>query len=99
MSKSGSSKASGRKGARTATAEGPVKVLLAEDEESFIEALMIGLSNEGFRVTVARDGSEALQLFDETEPDIFSSTSCCPSSRGSTCAAPSGRARRSPSSW
>jgi two-component system response regulator RegX3 len=52
-------------------ADGPVKVLLAEDEESFIEALVIGLTNEGFRVTVARDGSEALQLFDETGPDII----------------------------
>ncbi len=71
MSKAGTSKAPGRKGGRAATGEGPVKVLLAEDEESFIEALMIGLSNEGFRVTVARDGSEALQLFEETAPDIL----------------------------
>jgi two-component system, OmpR family, response regulator RegX3 len=56
---------------RGAVAEGPVKVLLAEDEESFIEALVIGLTNEGFRVTVARDGAEALRLFDETDPDIL----------------------------
>ena len=27
--------------------EGPVRVLLAEDEESFIDALVIGLTNEG----------------------------------------------------
>lgn len=60
-----------KKGGRAAAAEGPVKVLLAEDEESFIEALVIGLTNEGFRVTVARDGTEALALFDETEPDII----------------------------
>jgi two-component system response regulator RegX3 len=52
-------------------ADGPIKVLLAEDEESFIEALMIGLTNEGFRVTVARDGAEALRLFDEIDPDIL----------------------------
>ena len=71
MSKAGTSKATGRKGGRAATGEGPVKVLLAEDEESFIEALVIGLTNEGFRVTVARDGNEALQLFDETVPDIL----------------------------
>jgi two-component system response regulator RegX3 len=51
--------------------DGPIKVLLAEDEESFIEALQIGLTNEGFRVTVARDGAEALRLFDEIEPDIL----------------------------
>ena len=71
MSKGGSGKAGGRKGGRATASEGPVKVLLAEDEESFIEALVIGLSNEGFRVTVARDGAEALQLFEETGPDIL----------------------------
>jgi two-component system response regulator RegX3 len=43
---------------------------LAEDEESFIDALVIGLGHEGFRVVVARDGSEALRLFDESEPDV-----------------------------
>src|ERR1700744_2656364 len=51
--------------------DGPIRVLLAEDEESFIDALVIGLTNEGFRVVVARDGAEALRLFDETEPDIL----------------------------
>ena len=65
-----SSKGSGKRG-RAAPADGPVNVLLAEDEESFIEALVIGLTNEGFRVTVARDGVEALQLYEETAPDIL----------------------------
>jgi CheY-like chemotaxis protein len=65
MSKSKNS--SGRSG----SSEGPIKVLLAEDEESFIDALVIGLTNEGFRITVARDGAEALRLFDETDPDIL----------------------------
>ncbi len=60
-----------KKSGRSAANDGPVKVLLAEDEESFIEALVIGLNNEGFRVTVARDGTEALALFDETDPDII----------------------------
>jgi two-component system response regulator RegX3 len=60
-----------KRGGRGAGGDGPVKVLLAEDEESFIEALVIGLTNEGFRVTVARDGTEALALFEETEPDII----------------------------
>ena len=49
----------------------PAKVLVAEDEESFVEALVIGLGREGFEVTVARDGSEALALFDEIEPDLL----------------------------
>jgi len=48
----------------------PLTVLLAEDEESFVEALVIGLTHEGFRVTVARDGVEALHLFEENEPDL-----------------------------
>jgi two-component system response regulator RegX3 len=46
------------------------KVLLAEDEESFIDALAVGLGREGFQVTVARDGREALRLFEEDEPDL-----------------------------
>ncbi len=46
------------------------KVLLAEDDESFIDALVIGLAREGFDVTVARDGTEALRLFASVEPDL-----------------------------
>lgn len=46
------------------------KVLLAEDDESFIDALAIGLAREGFHLSVARDGNEALRLFAEIEPDI-----------------------------
>ena len=65
-----SGKGGGKRG-RAAPSDGPVNVLLAEDEESFIEALVIGLTNEGFRVTVARDGVEALQLYEETGPDIL----------------------------
>jgi two-component system response regulator RegX3 len=45
-------------------------VLLVEDEESFVDALMIGLKREGFRVEVARDGFEALDRFDTVRPDI-----------------------------
>lgn len=45
-------------------------VLVVEDEESFIEALQIGLKREGFRVEVARDGLQALDLFDIIRPDL-----------------------------
>jgi two-component system response regulator RegX3 len=45
-------------------------VLLVEDEESFVEALTVGLGREGFRVEVARDGAEALDRFDDVNPDI-----------------------------
>ena len=45
-------------------------VLLVEDEESFVDALTVGLKKEGFRVEVARDGLEALNKFDATRPDV-----------------------------
>ena len=46
------------------------RVLLAEDDESFVDALVIGLAREGFDVTVAKDGTEALRLFAEVKPDL-----------------------------
>jgi len=45
-------------------------VLVVEDEESFVEALRVGLAREGFRVQVARDGLDALDLFDAVRPDV-----------------------------
>ena len=45
-------------------------VLVVEDEDSFVEALTIGLKREGFRVKVARDGAEALDIFDAVRPDL-----------------------------
>src|SRR6188768_121568 len=45
-------------------------ILVVEDEDSFIDALTVGLKREGFRVTVARDGAEALDLFDIVRPDL-----------------------------
>jgi two-component system, OmpR family, response regulator RegX3 len=47
-----------------------VTVLVAEDEESFVDALLIGLGREGFDVHVARDGPEALAVFDAIDPDL-----------------------------
>jgi two-component system response regulator RegX3 len=53
-----------------ATGEPETSVLVVEDEESFVDALTIGLKREGFRVTVARDGAEALEVFDAVRPDL-----------------------------
>ena len=50
--------------------EKSVKVLVVEDDDAFVEALTVGLNNEGFDVTFARDGSAALDLFDKVDPDI-----------------------------
>ena len=46
------------------------RVLLVEDEESFIDALSIGLDREGFEVVVARDGLEAVALFNDGGIDV-----------------------------
>ena len=48
----------------------PTRVLLVEDEESFVEALKVGLQREGFVVDIARDGREALDRFDAVTPDL-----------------------------
>lgn len=45
-------------------------VLVVEDEESFVDALIIGLKREGFRVEVATDGMEALAMFERVKPDV-----------------------------
>ncbi len=45
-------------------------VLVVEDEESFVDALVVGLEREGFKVRVARDGIQAIELFDRFQPDL-----------------------------
>jgi two-component system response regulator RegX3 len=45
-------------------------IFVVEDEASFVEALSIGLRREGFDVVVAVDGAEALDRFDEVQPDL-----------------------------
>ena len=45
-------------------------MLLVEDEDSFVDALTIGLKREGFRVHVVKDGAAALDVFDVVDPDI-----------------------------
>ncbi len=47
-----------------------LSVLVVEDEQSFAEALTLGLGREGFAVTVSSDGADALRRFDEVDPDI-----------------------------
>jgi len=48
-----------------------ISVLIVEDEESFIDALQSGLTREGFTVTVARDGAEALDIYESVAPDLI----------------------------
>jgi two-component system response regulator RegX3 len=45
-------------------------VLVVEDEASYVEALTIGLTREGFNVEVAVDGADALMKFEDVHPDL-----------------------------
>jgi two-component system response regulator RegX3 len=49
---------------------GQSTVLVVEDEESFVEALTVGLKREGFIVHIARDGVQALEVLDLVSPDL-----------------------------
>jgi len=57
-------------GEKTVAQRHAITVLAVDDEESFLEALGLGLEREGFEVHVARDGVEALESFARVEPDI-----------------------------
>ena len=45
-------------------------IFVVEDEPSFVDALTIGLTREGFKVEYAADGAEALERFDSVDPDL-----------------------------
>ncbi|KPP81356.1 MAG: two component phosphate responsive signal transduction system response regulator PhoB [Oceanicaulis sp. HLUCCA04] len=46
-------------------------VLVVEDEDALAELLQYNLKKEGFRVTAAADGEEAMILVDERQPDLI----------------------------
>ena len=50
--------------------EGGLRILVVEDEESFVDALTVGLAREGFDVSVARDGQEAIETFQNHAFDV-----------------------------
>ena len=45
-------------------------ILVVEDEASFVDALQIGLTREGFHVEIATDGIEAITRFAQVDPDL-----------------------------
>ncbi|MFZ1518846.1 MAG: response regulator transcription factor [Ignavibacteriaceae bacterium] len=47
------------------------RILLVEDEENLAHGLEYNLTAEGYLVTLARDGKEALNYFDENEFDLI----------------------------
>jgi two-component system response regulator RegX3 len=56
--------------ARPVVTEGPVRILVVEDEESYREALLSGLGNEGYEVELAATGAEGLERFVDNPPDL-----------------------------
>lgn len=47
-----------------------MRVLVVEDEPSFVEALRVALGREGFEVAVAEDGRAGLEGFRADRPDV-----------------------------
>ena len=50
--------------------DGLIRVLVVEDEDSYRDALMAGLTKEGYAVELAADGLEGLRRFGANPPDI-----------------------------
>jgi two-component system response regulator RegX3 len=49
---------------------GAARILVVEDEGSYQDALLVGLTREGYEVEVAADGAAALQAFIDNPPDL-----------------------------
>ena len=46
------------------------KILIVDDEERVVQSIEGVLEDEGFRVTLAANGEEAIELFQKEEPDV-----------------------------
>ncbi|MHB2155585.1 response regulator transcription factor [Calditrichota bacterium GD2] len=46
------------------------RILLVEDEESLARGLQFNLEAEGYQVTLARDGQQAIEFFDQQDFDL-----------------------------
>ncbi|MCB0164194.1 MAG: response regulator transcription factor [Anaerolineae bacterium] len=47
------------------------KILIIDDDPSFTQIVHLGLTDAGYRVTIARDGQEGIRLFFECQPDLI----------------------------
>ena len=47
------------------------RVLIVEDEPSYVQALQVALGAEGFEVVAALDGKDGLERFRATRPDVL----------------------------
>lgn len=55
---------------QTGDQERPIRVLVVDDEPMIVEMLTMGLNYEGFEVSVARTGYEAIDQARATNPDL-----------------------------
>jgi len=74
-------------------------ILVVEDEESYQDALNIGLTVEGFVVVGATNIAQARQLMVSAKPDLVLLDIMLPDVRASTTAASSTIRRARRSSW
>jgi len=47
------------------------KILIIEDEEIIVDLLQRKLTNEGYEISVARNGEEGLKMMREVKPDLI----------------------------
>jgi len=47
------------------------KILLVEDEEIMIDILQRKLTQEGYKISIAKDGEEGLKMMKEVKPDLI----------------------------
>lgn len=50
--------------------DGQAHILVVDDDEMIVEPLVYGLEREGFRVSVAMDGDEAIRQVHALDPDV-----------------------------
>lgn len=55
----------------TGESEGPARILVVDDEPAIRELLQEFLTREGYRVSTAADGEEALEAVKQTEPHLM----------------------------
>ena len=48
-----------------------MKILIVDDERQIVRALRASLQSHGFEVSTAGDGLEALEMFDQVQPDLL----------------------------
>jgi CheY-like chemotaxis protein len=65
---------------------GSARILLVDDEQSIQTLLSFPLRKDGYHVTSATDGNEALQRFTESRFDLVIAGGCAPAARSrSSC--------------